>query len=482
MICKHCEKEVPFEAAFCPFCGSSLEAEAQMAEEVLEVAEESAALPEEFSPEEGSKEELPVEESPAEEASEEEIPAEKPKAKVWKWVLAIAGGIVLLGVLVTAVLYGLGVIDLEPKTNDIFYSSVYTADEETVIAKKDKVVATMGDKELTNGELQLYYQNLIYSFYSQYGSYLSYIGLDLSQPLSTQMCGMDAAKTWEQYFVEGALKNWENYTVVELLVEEAGFEVEEDLRAALDGMREELTTYAEQGGFDSVEAYIQDGVGPNVDFEDYTHFNEVYYVSNEYLNSFYDTDYPTADEIEAYFAENEATFAENGITKDMGLQSSVRHLLVNFEGGTEGEDGTVTYSDDEKAAAYAKAEELLNQWKAGEATEDSFAALVTEHTDDTASAATGGLYENINADASYVENFLSWSIDAARQPGDTGIVESPYGYHIMYFVKGEEYWPILVGDEVVADRIQALLTAAQEKYPAAYKYKNICLYEPDLMG
>lgn len=118
--------------------------------------------------------------------------------------------------------------------------------------------------------------------------------------------------------------------------------------------------------------------------------------------------------------------------------NNVRHLLVAFAGGTQNEDGTVTFSDEEKAAAKAKADEILASYEAGEKTEDAFAALVAEHTDDTASKATGGLYEDIVPSSNYVENFLNWAIDDARVPGETGIVETEYGYHIMYFVGDSE--------------------------------------------
>ncbi|MBR2048899.1 MAG: peptidylprolyl isomerase [Oscillospiraceae bacterium] len=118
--------------------------------------------------------------------------------------------------------------------------------------------------------------------------------------------------------------------------------------------------------------------------------------------------------------------------------NNVRHLLVSFEGGTKGEDGTTVYSDEEKAAAKAEAEELLNQFLAGEQTEEAFAALVTEKTDDTASAETGGLFENIHLASNYVEGFLNWANDDARTVGETGIVETEYGYHVMYFVGESE--------------------------------------------
>ena len=65
--------------------------------------------------------------------------------------------------------------------------------------------------------------------------------------------------------------------------------------------------------------------------------------------------------------------------------ANVRHLLVAFSGGTTDENGNKVYSDEEKAEALAKAEDYLAQWEAGEKTEDSFAAMVTELTDDTAS-------------------------------------------------------------------------------------------------
>lgn len=129
-----------------------------------------------------------------------------------------------------------------------------------------------------------------------------------------------------------------------------------------------------------------------------------------------------------YIGSNDNTYKMN----------NVRHILVAFAGGTQNEDGTVTFSDEEKAAAKVKADEILAAYEAGEMTEEAFAALATEKTDDTGSKATGGLYENIIPSSNYVENFLNWCVDDARTPGETGIVETEYGYHIMYFVGDSE--------------------------------------------
>lgn len=112
---------------------------------------------------------------------------------------------------------------------------------------------------------------------------------------------------------------------------------------------------------------------------------------------------------------------------------NVRHILVKFEGGTtDSTTGTTTYSDEEKEAAKQKAEEILDEWMSGDATEDSFAALADEKSDD-GNGTTGGLYENVYP-GQMVSSFNDWCFDESRQTGNTGIIESQYGYHVMYFV------------------------------------------------
>ena len=107
----------------------------------------------------------------------------------------------------------------------------------------------------------------------------------------------------------------------------------------------------------------------------------------------------------------------------------MRHILVSA-----GQNPT----DDEYTAAQEKAQDLLDQWKAGEATEDSFAALAVTNSADSGSASNGGLYTGLSSIDSMEPNFLNWALDPARQPGDTGIVKNETsaikGWHIMYFV------------------------------------------------
>lgn len=113
----------------------------------------------------------------------------------------------------------------------------------------------------------------------------------------------------------------------------------------------------------------------------------------------------------------------------------VRHILIQSETGAlaAGDDGYEAQQAELKAAARAKAEDILTQWKSGAATEDSFAALAGECTMDPGSKYTGGLYSQVTP-GQMVSEFNDWCFDSSRKTGDTGIVDTTYGSHVMYFV------------------------------------------------
>ena len=76
----------------------------------------------------------------------------------------------------------------------------------------------------------------------------------------------------------------------------------------------------------------------------------------------------------------------------------------------------------------AEAQAILDAYLAGEKTLDAFKALGEEKTDDS-----NVVYEGVTL-GQMVEPFETWAIDESRQAGDTGIVETEYGYHVMYFI------------------------------------------------
>lgn len=462
MNCRFCNAEVGEEHKFCPYCGKA-------------ISDEGAAAAE------GSEETVQMlcDENAAEEVVIAQEPVQKPKKKAWKLVLAIVGAVVALGVLAVVLLYALGV-DLKPRANDILKKDSYTVEDDKAEKKSDVVIAAINGKELTNAQLQIYYRMQVIDFINYYGSYLSYIGMDYTQPLDEQTCAYDKNLTWQQYFLDVAIETWQRYQLLGLLAEEAGFEMGEEWKASLEEVRADLQEQAAEGEYESVDAMLEDIIGPGCTEDVYMEYVQLAYLSNEYYASEYERLTPNQEDIEAYFTENEESFKENNITKESGLISSVRHILIIPEGGTTDEAGTTTYSEDEWAACYAEAEKILNEWKAGAATEDSFAELANTHSEDGGSNTTGGLYEGIYYGSGMVEEFQNWAIDSSRQTGDTSIVKTKFGCHIMYFVSGEQNWINSARTNLLAERTSALIDDAEKTWPMKVTYGKIAIAELEL--
>lgn len=160
--------------------------------------------------------------------------------------------------------------------------------------------------------------------------------------------------------------------------------------------------------------------------------------------------------------------------------ANVRHILVKFPGGTvDSSTGATTYSEAEKAAAKETAEELMNTWKSGAATEESFSELATEKSDDAGSIGSGGLYEDV-APGVMVANFEAWCFDD-RKPGDTGMVETEYGYHLMYYVGDSDttYRDYLVSNVLRSEALDNWYTALTEAMPVVEK--NVSYISTDLV-
>lgn len=144
--------------------------------------------------------------------------------------------------------------------------------------------------------------------------------------------------------------------------------------------------------------------------------------------------------------------------------AQVRHILVKAEADESG-----AYTEEAKAAAREKAEEIYAQWQAGDKTEDSFAALANEMSEDAGSNTRGGLYDAV-AKNQMVEEFDAFCF-GGHKPGDTAIVygetSSYAGYHIMYYVgEGQLYSDYIAESAMRSEALQAWLTELSSGYEA----------------
>ncbi|MBR2133105.1 MAG: peptidylprolyl isomerase [Eubacterium sp.] len=151
-----------------------------------------------------------------------------------------------------------------------------------------------------------------------------------------------------------------------------------------------------------------------------------------------------------YFANTEAGYIyvmlkTSDAYRDEATVYTIRHALIAPE-TEESADATATgqqteFTEEQLAQAQEKAQELLDKFISDNGSETDFALLAEEYSTDPGSTTMsgqndvyGGLYE-ITEDTNFVENFKNWVLDPSRKTGDTGLVESDYGYHIMYFIK-----------------------------------------------
>ena len=138
---------------------------------------------------------------------------------------------------------------------------------------------------------------------------------------------------------------------------------------------------------------------------------------------------------------------------------TARHILFQTKDQSSGND----LSEEEIAKKKTQAEDVLKKFNEGDKTEDSFAALANEYNEDTGSSSNGGLYEHIYP-GQMVTEFNDWVFDANRKAGDVELVETDYGYHIIYFVAkdGKDYYDSAIRSSKANEDIETETKALQE--------------------
>ena len=473
-ICKHCQAAMDDEALVCGVCG-----EAWTEDETS--AEEPAA-------EEAVEEAVSEEAAPETEAVPETAPKKKSKT-------GLIVGLVLAVLLVVAVIVGksqydranaAGKVDSGYHTNAYGYESygihyetaedgsiVYTymdetgntvtADPESVEAAMAQVVAVCGSLEMDNVDLNYYYNQAYYNFYSMYSSYLAYF-MNSSLGLDEQM-DLNGESTWQRYFMDSAVDMFCQVAALYQEAQAAGYTLTAEEQAYLDS-NTDFDTMAASYGFESGEAFLQAQFGPSATVESYVEFLEINMLANSYANHLMEQVEVTADEVQAYYDENvDMMTTSYGIEKIDKNVVNVRHILIQPE-STTADDGTSTITDEAWAAAEAEAQRIYEEWLAGDADEDSFAELANTYSTDGGSNTVGGLYEDVYP-GQMVAEFNDWCFADGRMVGDHTIVKTTYGYHIMFF-SGEGdyvYWEKAAEDlcrQEKAAQERAELTAAYE--------------------
>ena len=359
------------------------------------------------------------------------------------------------------------------------------------------VVAKIGEETLTGEQLQVWY----WAEVAQYAAENHEVSPDFSRPLDTQVCEMDdSVASWQQYFLREALNAWHSAQALVLQSETVPMPTEEaykpnlnnyeeylkDIPATkylygynvyyqvntlhqeyLEALPERLKAQAVVMGYTDTADMAKQAFGTTeeavLSYAETLNRGYMYFTDLSYYIE------PTQEELLAFYEENKGDYSDGGSCVD------IRHILLVPEEGTVAESGKVTAAEEAWAACEAQAEQLLADWrKDRRCSEYTFGELAVKQSRDSGTALDGGRYLGI-AKGQLMAALDNWCFDAARQPGDTVILRSEYGVHILYFVKSEAS----AYAEAVADYYEqqqtAILEEAKAAHPMEVSYGDITL-------
>lgn len=151
-----------------------------------------------------------------------------------------------------------------------------------------------------------------------------------------------------------------------------------------------------------------------------------------------------------------STFVVKSAYKQTDITKNVGHILFTKN----------KYETLEKAKE--EADKILAQYLAGELTKEAFEKLGEEYTEDS-----NVFYENV-APGQMVTEFNDWIFDEARKAGDTAVIKTTYGYHVMYFEgNGHELWYLDVLNAMVSEDYSEWYKSAIESTGVVINEKNI---------
>lgn len=160
---------------------------------------------------------------------------------------------------------------------------------------------------------------------------------------------------------------------------------------------------------------------------------------------------------------------------------NVRHILISPITDEDDTTAATDATEEQWTTAHETATKILAEWSEGEKTADSFGKLATQYTADTGSASTGGLYENVIT-GQMVNPFSVWCFDASRNAGDTAIVRSDFGYHIMYFVgeNDQTVWQYSAQQALASTDGTAAIEDLEEEYTVKENWFGSRYFEKDV--
>ncbi len=379
----------------------------------------------------------------------------------------------------------------------------------------DEVAATSGSARLTNRQLSVWYWAQV----AQYRQETHDTAPDFDLPLEEQVCEIDdSVNSWQQYFLKRALSAWHSAQAliqhseeVPLTFEEAyqpnlknierymtGMPASEVLygyhshyrpnsmhQAYLDEIPRMLEALSREKGYADVQTMAAQSFGASA--EELEAFVSSWNRGYMYFTHLTHSIEPTEEKLAAFYEEFGAAVSEDSVCGDF------RHILLipgesvfaSRKAGqvvpevTVAQDGTVTCAEEIWTACEADAQKLLKEWnKKNRGTEATFGEYARKYSKDPGTLVNGGHYQNIRK-GQMIKVLDEWCFDPARQTGDTAILRSDFGVHIVYFSGSHPAAWKEAQEEYLRQQQNALLSEIRDAYPLEVAYNAIVLQEAE---
>lgn len=232
---------------------------------------------------------------------------------------------------------------------------------------KGPVVMTIGNQEITQNEFEFFLN-----------TYKENLDLGEAKKMSQEYC--------------------EKNHIVLAVADAMGVELDEETQADFEDYKAQMVDY-----YDSQVGYDEFLKENNVDDEYISKLISVSYYAQALQEKMEEKEY-TEEEMQEYFKNN---------------YRRAKHVLIATTDATTGEE----FSEEKKAEAKAKAEDILNRAKSGE----DFDTLVSEFSEDPGSATNPDGY--VFTDNEMVIEFQDGTDSIGM--GEFTLVETSYGYHVI---------------------------------------------------
>ena len=423
-------------------------------------------------------------------------------------------------------------------------------------------------------EFDYNYNMALNNYMNQYGTYLSYMGLDLTGDLSTQM--YSDSLTFKDFFEKMAVENIIQTKALKAEAKAAGFTY--DATKDYEDYLNYVSQAAEAAGM-TEKQFVQENFGAYATTSRLKPIVMENLESSAYYDSVSDEKMPSDEDAENYYAENKDSYdsidyrmtvinaelpteptdladktedttttdnttgststdsttgtdtttyepseaeiayameqakaeadtalksiAKDGELKENAKRTSLASITREWLFDESRKAGDTTVIEDETNNRYyvlafekryldetptvdvravilsndgdVSADSVLEEWKSGAATEDSFAELADKYNTASATTSEGGLFEALSV-SNVSDELKDWMTDSSRVQGDTAVIApegESYTYVVYFIGTNEAEWMKSIKNTLLTDIMADYLEGITANYSVEDSRNNL---------